>query len=299
MIESGLSLSPMSSPCDSPWSIGRLTQSDADDLRRLHAQTFPLIHHTFSYSSLDTTTSFGLCIRDSGLIVAELTVRYILKDAELALYIATLSVAESHRRRGLGSVLLRELQTKHAEATGLYLHTHVHNSAAIHFYQRHGFECLSRVSQFYTELHPKDAFVMAWRNPSPAPPIPAVMRALLDSGIDSGRFLENWGTHWEVEKILKMRRRKGTKQYLLKWRGYTEPTWEDASNLNCPELVAEFLQGRRIKGSAPKIMAAYQRDDHIDVLVQLGDGTQEVISVGEAKQKYAPALLDFLIQAAA
>jgi ribosomal protein S18 acetylase RimI-like enzyme len=297
MIEPGLSSlsSPLTSPCEPGWSVERLTQSDAKELQHLHTQTFPLIHHTFTYSSIDTTTSFGICVRDSGLIVAEVTVRYILKDSELALYIATLSVGVSHRRQGLGSVLLRELQTKHTEATGIYLHVHILNSGAIRFYQAHGFECLSRVPKFYGELRPKDAYVMAWRNPRPTSPIPSVMKVLLDSGIDAGRFLENWGKHWEVQGILKMRVRGGSRQYLLKWRGYAEPTWEDASNLNCPELIAEFLRGVRFRAVAPpKIMAAYRRNDGVEVLVQHGDGAQEVISSSEAKRKYPAALLDFL-----
>lgn len=63
---------------------------------------------------------------------------------------------------------------------------------------------------------------------------------------------------YEVEKILKERTRHETdkktglvtsvKEYLLKWVGYKEPTWEPEENLeNCQELLKDFLLSQIIK----------------------------------------------------
>lgn len=63
---------------------------------------------------------------------------------------------------------------------------------------------------------------------------------------------------YEVEKILRERTRReidkntgqvySVKEYLLKWVGYKEPTWEPEENLaNCQELLKEFLLSQIIK----------------------------------------------------
>ena len=38
-------------------------------------------------------------------------------------------------------------------------------------------------------------------------------------------------TRYRVEEILKSRRFRNQLQYLVKWQGYTEPTWEPEANL--------------------------------------------------------------------
>jgi hypothetical protein len=46
---------------------------------------------------------------------------------------------------------------------------------------------------------------------------------------------------WEVEKILAKRTYRRQLQYLVKWKGWTDPTWEPARNLtNCPEILEQF-----------------------------------------------------------
>src|SRR5579863_7093215 len=49
---------------------------------------------------------------------------------------------------------------------------------------------------------------------------------------------------WEVEKILQERTRRGKKQYLIRWKGYSEAhdSWEPKAYLNAPELLQAFHQ---------------------------------------------------------
>jgi hypothetical protein len=149
---------------------------------------------------------------------------------------------------------------------------------------------------------PQTAYVFRWENPEPESPSRELMAQLLATGVDAGKTLEDWGSQWEVQKIISTRVRGGKRQYLLKWRGFSELSWVDASDLNCPELIAEFQEensdGRRgkIVGAqmVEQIVGVVRMSTGLMVTVRHEDGSQEMILSSEAKVKYPTEFLDFL-----
>ncbi|CAL8077366.1 unnamed protein product [Orchesella dallaii] len=51
---------------------------------------------------------------------------------------------------------------------------------------------------------------------------------------------------YEVDEILETRKRKGVREFLIKWKGYSKSTatWEPETNLSCESLIKQFMSGR-------------------------------------------------------
>ena len=74
---------------------------------------------------------------------------------------------------------------------------------------------------------------------TPAPDDPITERTMEDHSLP---IVINGEAEWEVEKILDSHWHQRRFQYLIKWKGYGHEhnSWEFASEVSAPELIAEF-----------------------------------------------------------
>lgn len=74
-----------------------------------------------------------------------------LLDQETAVYILTLGTSESHRHLGIASQLIQRVVARARQqlSRAVYLHVVEYNVAAVHFYQKNGFEELTTLRNFY------------------------------------------------------------------------------------------------------------------------------------------------------
>jgi len=123
---------------------------DLTALHRLDQSCFPA---GISYSK--TTFHYFLTIASADCIVAADGARiagFILTEENPPLaHIITLDVAEAHRRHGVGSALLTEIEKNLAlrGVRSILLETAIDNEGAVAFWKRHGYRIEAVLKRYY------------------------------------------------------------------------------------------------------------------------------------------------------
>ncbi|KAJ1677435.1 hypothetical protein EV182_006185 [Spiromyces aspiralis] len=89
------------------------------------------------------------------------------------LYLMTLGVLAPYRNVGIGSYLLDWViqQARGDSSIGrVVLHVHTENTEALQFYSHRKFRCIKTVKDYYRNLDPPNAYLLAFDTPSPPNP---------------------------------------------------------------------------------------------------------------------------------
>ncbi|KAL0735716.1 hypothetical protein Bca4012_011926 [Brassica carinata] len=183
-----------------------INPSDLERLEQIHRDIFPIRYESeffqnvvnggdiLSWAAVDRSRPDGLSDELIGFVTAKMGLAKETEGEETLVYILTLGVVESYRKRGIAKLLIKEV-IKYASSIpvcrGVYLHVIAHNSPAIRLYKRMSFRCVRRLHGFYIiNGQHFDAFLFVYfinGSRSPCSPFDLVVLVLnyMRSGIKS------------------------------------------------------------------------------------------------------------------
>jgi [ribosomal protein S18]-alanine N-acetyltransferase len=147
----GLRMCPKSEPGldQTPFTVRRYQPGDSESVSEISRKSPQAAQWPKeSYDQAHSSGQIVLIAELSGQICGFVVARIIAEEAE----ILNTAVDPAHRRQGIGTALLSaaisSAQTQNAKS--IYLEVRESNSAAITFYQQHGFEKTTQRRQYYS-----------------------------------------------------------------------------------------------------------------------------------------------------
>jgi ribosomal protein S18 acetylase RimI-like enzyme len=129
-----------------------------------------------SYKSAEIVEYFiesGIVVSWKGAVVGYGLVGVMKDEGEHRFFLISFGITETHRRKGLGKLLLQEIKRFFATTYSyfqhlygdvpekIFLHVRTNNEAAQRLYAAEGFQYVRKISDYYTEPD-DDAYCMGW-----------------------------------------------------------------------------------------------------------------------------------------
>jgi ribosomal protein S18 acetylase RimI-like enzyme len=152
---------------DIPITFGPINRNNYNQLKQLNNMTLPVRYLDGFYLRIVHNLRFGRFAYFNDIIVGSISWKYDDCEGVKSVYLMTISVLDEYRRYGIGSKLLKEVIRIHKnvkELACINLHVQISNKVALKFYERHNFESVKLLENYYTgvEVNPKDAYYLRY-----------------------------------------------------------------------------------------------------------------------------------------
>lgn len=141
--------------------ITPMRYGDLDQVVEIERRSFPTpwTRQAFVSELRDNAYAYYVVARLGGAVIGYAGMWVLLDEA----HITNIAVHPDHRRRGVGHLLLAELERLAAErgARRMTLEVRPSNKAALRLYERHGFRASGRRPRYYADTG-EDAIIM-WK----------------------------------------------------------------------------------------------------------------------------------------
>lgn len=143
--------------------FGDINKNNFEQMRQLNNLSLPVRYQNGFYARILGKIRHGRFAYYNDIIVGAISWKYDLIEGKRAVYIMTITVLEEYKRYGIGTQLLQELINIHREIKEIdfiYLHVQINNDLALSFYTKSKFENVKTIHNYYTDIEPKDAFLL-------------------------------------------------------------------------------------------------------------------------------------------
>lgn len=143
---------------------GPITDKNLGQFKKINEATLAVGYSEKFYAAiLSQWQEFSYFAYISDLAIASLSARRETRKDEESLYIMTCSVLKPYRKLRIGSQLIEKLESlaKSAGIKTLFLNVWTASDYAIDFYTALNFQKVEEIPDYYLELNPQSAYVLA------------------------------------------------------------------------------------------------------------------------------------------